>query len=42
MTDFDSVDFFRDPGYIADPYPYFEFLRSEGVVQSENENAVIT
>jgi len=41
MTDFDSVDFFRDPDYIADPYPYFEFLRSEGVVRREPHHDVV-
>jgi len=41
MTDFDAVDFFRDPDYIADPYPYFEFLRAEGVVRREPHHDVV-
>jgi cytochrome P450 len=41
MTDFDAVDFFRDPDFIADPYPYFEFLRSEGVVRREPHHDVV-
>ncbi len=41
MTDFDAVDFFRDHDYIADPYPYFEFLRSEGVVRREPHHDVV-
>ena len=29
MTDFDTVDFFRDERLVADPYPYFEALRAK-------------
>jgi len=29
MTDFETIDFFRDTAFIADPYPYFEFLREQ-------------
>lgn len=29
MTDFESVDFFTDETLVADPYPYFDFLRSK-------------
>ncbi len=29
MTNFDSVDFFTDPGLVADPHPYFDYLRSK-------------
>ena len=32
MTDFDAVDFFTDKAIIADPYPYFEHLRSRGPI----------
>ena len=27
MSDFDAIDFFRDNSLVADPYPYFEYLR---------------
>ena len=29
MTDYDSVDFFADASLLADPYPYFDHLRSK-------------
>lgn len=29
MADFSEVDFFSDPGLIADPYPYYEYLRGQ-------------
>jgi cytochrome P450 len=29
MTDFDTVDFFSDESLVADPYPYFDHLRSK-------------
>lgn len=32
MTDFSEVDFFNDLGLVNDPYPYFEYLRSQGPV----------
>ena len=41
MTDFDAVDFFRDNDFIADPYPYFEFLRSECPVRREPHHGVM-
>jgi len=41
MTDFDAVDFFRDNDFIPDPYPYFEFLRSECVVRREPHHGVM-
>src|SRR5262245_32178572 len=41
MTDFDAVDFFRDNDFIADPYPYFEFLRSECPVRREPHHRVM-
>ena len=31
--DFDTIDFFRDPSVIADPFPYFESLRRQCPVQ---------
>jgi cytochrome P450 family 150 subfamily A5 len=35
VTEYDAIDFFRDPGLVADPYPYFEWLRSRCPVQRE-------
>ncbi len=32
MTNFDSVDFFTDPSLVADPHPYFDYLRGIGPV----------
>ncbi len=29
MTNFSDVDFFSDPGLVADPYPYYEYLREQ-------------
>ena len=33
MTDFDTVDFFRGDELVVDPYPYFDYLRSQCPVQ---------
>ena len=42
MTDVDAVNFFRDDEMIADPYPYYEALRSECPVRREpHENVVM-
>jgi cytochrome P450 len=41
MTDFDAVDFFKDPDFIPDPYPYFEFLRAECPVRREPHHGVV-
>ena len=45
MVDADAVDepnFFRDPDLIADPYPFFDELRSRCPVQREpHENVVL-
>jgi hypothetical protein len=35
MTDFDSVDYFTDQCLVADPYPYFDYLRSRCPVRRE-------
>ncbi len=35
MTDFDSVDYFTDQSLVADPYPYFDYLRSRCPVRRE-------
>jgi cytochrome P450 len=29
MKDFSEVDFFTDPGLVANPYPYYEYLRRQ-------------
>jgi cytochrome P450 len=29
MRDFSEVDFFSDPGLVANPYPYYEYLRRQ-------------
>ena len=34
MTDFDTVDFFTDESLVADPYGYFDHLRSKCPVAS--------
>ncbi|EUA07717.1 cytochrome P450 family protein [Mycobacterium kansasii 732] len=32
MSDYDSIDFFTDPSLVPDPYPYFDYLRSQNPV----------
>ena len=41
MTDFDAIDFFRDAAFVADPYPYFEFLRARCPVARETHHDVM-
>jgi cytochrome P450 family 150 subfamily A5 len=41
MTDFDAIDFFRDQSLVADPYPYYEFLRSRCPVRREAHHDVM-
>jgi cytochrome P450 family 150 subfamily A5 len=42
VTDFDALDFFRDNDtLIADPYPYFEHLRSRCPVEREPHHGVV-
>jgi len=41
VTDFDGIDFFKDATLVADPYPYFDFLRSECPVRRENHHDVM-
>jgi len=41
MTDFDSIDFFRDQTLVEDPYPYFDFLRGECPVRRERHHDVV-
>jgi cytochrome P450 len=40
MTDFDA-DFFRDPSFVPDPYPYYEHLRAQCPVQREPHHDVV-
>ena len=39
-VDFDGIDFFRGHELIADPYPYFDWLRSRSPVQREPNHGV--
>ncbi|HEX4429323.1 MAG TPA: cytochrome P450 [Frankiaceae bacterium] len=41
MTDSTDPDFFRDPAVLADPYPYYEFLRTQGPVYREPHHGVV-
>jgi len=41
MTDFDAIDFFRGNELIADPYPYYEYLRGQCPVQREPHHGVV-
>jgi cytochrome P450 len=40
-NDFDALDFFRDQSFIVDPYPYFEYLRSQCPVRRESFHDVM-
>src|SRR5579871_213631 len=39
-TDFEAIDFFRGNDLVADPYPYFDWLRDHGPVQREPHHGV--
>ena len=41
MTDFDAIDFFRGDELVADPYPYFDWLRAQCPVQRESHHDVM-
>ena len=41
MTDYDSVDFFADASLLADPYPYFDHLRSKCPVLPTAHHGVV-
>jgi cytochrome P450 family 150 subfamily A5 len=41
MTDFETIDFFRDDSVVVDPYPYFDYLRSQCPVQREPHHEVM-
>ena len=38
---FDDIDFFRDQTLVADPYPYFEFMREQCPVRREPNHDVV-
>jgi cytochrome P450 len=40
-TDYDSVDIFTDDSVVADPYPYFEHLRSKCPITSLSREGVV-
>jgi cytochrome P450 family 150 subfamily A5 len=41
VSDFETVDFFHDESLVADPYPYFDFLRSRCPVSREANHDVV-
>lgn len=41
MTDYDDIDFFRDDTLVADPYPYYDFLRGQCPVRRERHHDVV-
>jgi cytochrome P450 len=41
VSDFDAVDFFTDESLVADPYPYFDYLRERCPVQREQQRGVM-
>jgi cytochrome P450 len=41
VTDYDAIDFFRGDQLVADPYPYFEWLRAQCPVQREGHHGVM-
>lgn len=42
MNDFESVDYFTDQSLVADPYPYFDHLRSRCPVHRDDRSGVVT
>jgi cytochrome P450 family 150 subfamily A5 len=41
LSDFDTTDYFRSESLVADPYPYFDYLRSRCPVQREPHKGVM-
>ena len=41
MTDYDAIDFFRGDEFVADPYPYHDFMRSRCPVRREQHHDVM-
>jgi cytochrome P450 len=40
MNDYEGIDFFRGPELVADPYPYFDWLREQCPVRREPQHGV--
>src|SRR5262245_15215763 len=40
-NDFDALDFFRDESFLADPYPYFAYMRAQCPVRRESHHDVV-
>jgi len=41
VTDYNAIDFFRGDELVADPYPYFDWLRAQCPVQREGHHGVM-
>ena len=41
MSDFESVDYFTDQLLVADPFPYFDYLRSQCPVRPATPHDVV-
>src|SRR5215813_1927018 len=41
VSDYDAANFFSDPRLIADPYPYYEFLRAQCPVAPVPNSGVV-
>ena len=41
MTDYDAIDFFRGDDLVADPYPYFDWLRAQCPVRREQHHGAV-
>ncbi len=41
MTDYDATDFFHSDELVTDPYPYFDWLRTQCPVQREHHHGVM-
>jgi cytochrome P450 family 150 subfamily A5 len=41
VIDYDTKDFFRDESFVADPYAYFDFLRTQCPVRREAHHGVM-
>ncbi|BBX47303.1 hypothetical protein GCM10009641_15010 [Mycobacterium cookii] len=40
-TDYSDVDFFSDPGLVADPYPFYDYLRTKCPVTPVPRSGVV-
>ncbi|MGC2654594.1 MAG: cytochrome P450 [Mycobacterium sp.] len=41
MSDFESVDYFTDQSLVPDPYPYFDYLRSQCPVRPATPHGIV-